>query len=398
MNIKEKELLIREIEKNEGILRLVPTWVPRTFLLPGRRLKLHPNDLYILGTERGGINERWLASSTQADNGINTPFDEGLSYIVIENNKKVLLKDAIELLGEEILGKQIMVKYGGWRVMAKFFDNLGPIPFHIHPLKEHAEKVRKIETSEGFYFPTQLNLKENNFPYMFIGLSPRVNKEDVKECFKNFEKGDNGILYYSQAYKLQIGTGWFIPAGMLHAPGSLVTYEVREPCDVFTMFQTIVEERPVPKELLIREVPEKFHLDPDYYLGMIDWEKNADPELRNRNLITPRVTKDKEEMIDKGYIEKWIIYGTEKFSAKELTILPGRSVIVKDEAPYGLILIQGKGYIGSSEAITPTLIRYGELTQDEFFVTYNRAKEGIKITNTSQYENMVILKHFGPQP
>lgn len=396
MNIKEKGLLIRKIEKNEGILRLAPTWVPRTFLLPGRRLKLHPNDLYILGTERGGINERWLASTTQADNGINTPFDEGLSYIVIENNKKVLLKDSIELLGEEILGKEIMAKYAGWRVMAKFFDNLGPIPFHIHPLKEHAEKVGKIETSEGFYFPPQLNLKENNFPYMFLGLSPRVNKEDVKECFKNFEKGDNGILYYSQAYKLQIGTSWFIPAGMLHAPGSLVTYEVREPCDVFTMFQTIVEERPVPKELLIREVPEKFHLDPDYYLGMIDWGKNTDPELRNRNLITPRVTKDKEEMMDKGYIEKWIIYGTEKFSAKELTILPGRSVIVKDEAPYGLILIQGKGYIGSSEAITPTLIRYGELTQDEFFVIYNRAKEGIKITNTSQYENMVILKHFGP--
>ena len=69
------------IDAGSGILRLEPSWVPRTFMLPGRRLKLHPDDLYALGGHRGGINERWFSSTTNADNGPGTPADEGLSYV-----------------------------------------------------------------------------------------------------------------------------------------------------------------------------------------------------------------------------------------------------------------------------------------------------------------------------
>ncbi len=65
----------------DGLLRLEPAWVPRTFMHPGRRLRLHPDDLYALGAHRGGINERWFSSTTNADNGPGTPADEGLSYV-----------------------------------------------------------------------------------------------------------------------------------------------------------------------------------------------------------------------------------------------------------------------------------------------------------------------------
>ena len=34
-------------------------------------------------------------------------------------------------------------------------------------------------------------------------------------------EGDNGILYLSRAYRLEVGTGWQIDPGILHAPGSL---------------------------------------------------------------------------------------------------------------------------------------------------------------------------------
>ena len=57
------------LEAGEGLLRLAPTWVPRSFLQPGRRLKLHPEDYYALGKHRGGIDERWFASTTVADVG-----------------------------------------------------------------------------------------------------------------------------------------------------------------------------------------------------------------------------------------------------------------------------------------------------------------------------------------
>ena len=56
------------LEAGEGIVRLAPTWVPRSFLTPGRRLKLHPDDIYALGAHRGGIDERWFSSTTPAAN------------------------------------------------------------------------------------------------------------------------------------------------------------------------------------------------------------------------------------------------------------------------------------------------------------------------------------------
>jgi hypothetical protein len=75
-----KSLVENAIKTGEGILRLAPAWVPRSFMMPGGRLKLHPSDLYALGAHRGGINERWFASTTNASNGPGTPADEGLSY------------------------------------------------------------------------------------------------------------------------------------------------------------------------------------------------------------------------------------------------------------------------------------------------------------------------------
>ena len=59
-------LIKQALSGSGGILRLAPTWVPRSFLMPGRRLKLHPADLYALGAQRGGIDERWFSSTTPA--------------------------------------------------------------------------------------------------------------------------------------------------------------------------------------------------------------------------------------------------------------------------------------------------------------------------------------------
>ena len=55
------------LEQGQGILRLAPTWVPRAFCIPGRRLRLHPHDYYACGADRGGIDERWFSSTVAAD-------------------------------------------------------------------------------------------------------------------------------------------------------------------------------------------------------------------------------------------------------------------------------------------------------------------------------------------
>src|SRR5437870_8336403 len=101
------------IDAGHGMLRLDPCWVSRTFMIPGRRLRLHPDDLYALGGHRGGINERWFSSTTNADNGPGTPADEGLSY-VRANSNRFLLKDAVAEAGDLLLGAATMAREGGW--------------------------------------------------------------------------------------------------------------------------------------------------------------------------------------------------------------------------------------------------------------------------------------------
>src|SRR5207302_11480904 len=74
------------LEAGAGILRLAPTWVPRSFLMPGRRIKLAPQDLYALGAQRGGIDERWFSSTTSAANEGAAP-DEGIRHVVHEGKR-----------------------------------------------------------------------------------------------------------------------------------------------------------------------------------------------------------------------------------------------------------------------------------------------------------------------
>ena len=248
---------------NDGLLRLAPTWVPRSFLMPGRRIKLAPQDIYALGAHRGGIDERWFASTTPAANE-NREEDEGLSYVVHGGKRVFTLKEVVDAEGAKCVGSAIWNKYKRWPVYSKFFDNLGPIPHHMHQNNEQAAKVGQQGKPESYYFPPQLNAVGNNFPYTFFGLEPGTTKDDIVRCLAAWNKGDNGILNFSKAYRLQPGTGWLVPPCVLHAPGSLVTYEPQWGSDVFGMYQSLVEGRPVPWSLLVKDMPKEKHHDLEY--------------------------------------------------------------------------------------------------------------------------------------
>ena len=133
---------------------------------------------------------------------------------------------------------------------------MGPIPHHMHQHAKHAALTGQEGKPECYYFPPQLNAAENHFDYTFMGLEPGTTKADVRRCLENWNQGDNGILDLSKAYRLKPGTGWLIPAGVLHAPGSMCTYEPQWGSDVFGMFQSLVEGREVPWDLLVKDVPE----------------------------------------------------------------------------------------------------------------------------------------------
>src|SRR6476620_10134813 len=114
LSAKVAHLVEAEISATGGVLRLAPCWVPRAFLHPGRRLKLHSDDLYAYGLDRGGIDERWFASTTIAANENRTP-DEGLSYCVFDD-VRFTLANAVQERGAQIVGESIWNKYHRWPV------------------------------------------------------------------------------------------------------------------------------------------------------------------------------------------------------------------------------------------------------------------------------------------
>lgn len=384
------------LEEGRGVLRLAPCWVPRSFLHPGRRLKLHPRDLYAFGLNRGGIDERWFGSTTEAANEGRLA-DEGLSY-VIYRDVRFTLRDAVNARGEALVGPGIWSKYGRWPVYSKFFDNMGPIPLHMHQDSAFARRVGQQGKPEGYYFPPQMNQVGNNFPYTFFGLSPNTTKAQVREALQMWERGDNRILDLSVAYALKPGEGWLVGPGILHAPGSLCTYEPQWGSDVFAMYQNLCEGREVSRDLLTKDVPEDHRFDLDYLTDQLDWEANVDPNFKANHNLKPVVASagGGEECVD-----KWVVYGRVRgellFTARELTLSPGAETVIKDPGASSAIVVQGEGAINALHVSSPSLIGFHEMTEDEVFISHDAAQAGVKIQNTSPTEPLVILRYFGPE-
>jgi hypothetical protein len=309
---------------------------------------------------------------------------------------RFLLKEAVEQAGDLLLGADVMQREKGWNLLCKFFDNWGPIPHHMHQSDAQAKLVGRRGKPEAYYFPPQYNETFNAFPYTFMGLEPGTTKADVRRALERWNRGDNGILYLSRAFKLEPGSGWQIDPCILHAPGSLVTYEPQVNSDVFAMFQSEVDGRIVPWELLTKDVPPARHQDLDYLVELLDWEANVNPTFAADNRVFPTPVTPPAETEPDGYRELWVCYGTGWYSAKELTVLPKRTVTIKDAAAYGIILTQGYGTFGALAVSTPSMIRFGQSTEDELFVTADAAKNGVRIENLSETDPLVILKHFGP--
>jgi len=391
-----KSIVEAAVSETGGLLRLAPTWVPRSFLQPGLRLKLHPDDTYAYGANRGGIDERWFASTTEAANEGRVP-DEGLSYVVV-GKERFTLRQAVADCGVALVGKAIWNKYKRWPVYSKFFDNMGPIPHHMHQSAKQARLVGQEGKPESYYFPPQHNNVGNNFPYTFMGLEPGTTRAQVRKCLEDWNRGDNGILDLSKAYRLKVGSGWLIGPCILHAPGSLCTYEPQWGSDVFGMYQSMVEGRYVPWDLLVKDMPRSKHRDLDFIVDQLDWEANVDPNYKDNHYLEPVPVADTRK---EGYVDRWIVYGKvdgfQFFTAKELTIEPGAKCTVQDKGAYGLICVQGKGILNGQPLTSPKLIRFHELTEDEYFCTEAGAKAGVTIENTSETEPLVTLRYFGPE-
>lgn len=392
--MSNEKLIKKVFEENDGIFRMNPNYIPRNFLKAGKRLKLHPDDYYAFGMERGPIVERWFGSVVAADNGPLTSENEGLSSIAVgfDTDEKFFLSEALDLLGEELIGKRLMDDYGTWPTFTKFYDFSSELFFHVHFDDEYAEKLGIPAKPESYYFPPQLNAYKGDSPMTYFGFKPGVTKEDVKARLEKFNDADMRMKELSQAYVMELGTGWYVPGGVIHGPASLVTYEPQWNADNNAIFDNVVGGNEVYlKDALVKQLPDEDKDDLDQVMTLLNWEENVRPDFVKTYFRPPVIAHETEE-----YVEKWISYANKYFSAKELTIKPGKTVVIKDAGCYDVIFVQGRGKFGCHDAETPTMLRVGQQTADEYFVSEPTAKKGVTITNTSMTEDMVMLKHFGP--
>jgi hypothetical protein len=380
-----QEVLDQALAERDGIVRLEPTWVARDLLPPGRRLGL-PDEDYDVGA-RGFICERWLGSTTSADNEIGVP-GEGLSNLMLEGGERLSLLEAVQADPVAIMGAHYAATHTGLGRLAKVFDYHGRLPLHLHQREEHAALVGRHSKDEAYYFPEAFDLGPH--PETFFGVHPWISDSKSYDVLLPYlqDWNSDGILRYSRAYQQVAGEGFHVPSGVLHAPGTAVTIELQEDSDVFAMLQALNDGRIISKELLWKDVrPEDRELHGErFILELIDWEQNADPYFYENHHTPPKPIESSRQP---GGEEHWIFYNTAKFSGKKLVVRPGQRYRSREPGVYSLFVLSGRGRYGGVE------VHGGTPGIDELLVTYRRAIDGLDVTNDGG-EDLVVVKFFGP--
>ncbi len=379
------DVLDRALADGDGILRLEPAWVARDFLPAGRRLGL-PESAYEVG-ERGFMTERWLVSTTHADNMIG-PDDEGLSYLVLDGPDRITLKAAVEADPAAILGKEYAATHAGLGRLAKIFDYGARLPLHLHQRQQHAALVGRQSKDEAYYFPPEVDMGPH--PESFFGLHPSIAEQRQYEVLLPYlvDWDSDLILRHTRGYVLIPDEGFHIPSGVLHAPGSALTIELQEDSDVLAMLQALNAGRIISKELLWKDVrPEDREQHGErFVLELIDWEENGDPYFYEHHHLSPRLIESSRQP---GGEQSWIYYNTTKFSGKKLVVRPGSSYVAIERGVYSVLVWRGKGTFGDIP------VEGGNPQMDELLVTHDRAVRGVEVRSTGP-EEMLLIEFFGP--
>jgi hypothetical protein len=376
----------RLLNEGNGVLRLEPAWVARDFLPPGRRLGL-PDDAYDVGN-RGFICERWLASTTRADNRVG-PADEGLSYVWTGSDDRLTLESALAADPAAIMGADYAAEHpGGLGRLAKIFDYGDRLPYHIHPQQRHASLVGRKPKDEAYYFPPGVD--RGKHPESFFGVHPWIAEQEAFDVLLPYllDWDSDLILRHAPAHLQVPEEGFHIPSGVLHAPGTALTVELQEDSDVLAMFQALNAGKIISKELLFKDVrpQDRTRYGERFPLGFVDPSLNGDPYFYENHHLTPQpVTPAAAD----GAQEHWIFYNTTKFSGKKLVVPPGRTFASVERGVYSLLVWSGAGSVVRQD------VSGGEPGRDELLVVHDTAVRPHAISNTGDVD-LVILKFFGP--
>jgi hypothetical protein len=379
----ERATTERLIGETNGVLRLDAAWVARDWLPPGRRLGLS-EDAYDVG-QRGFICERWLGSTTHADNRVG-PADEGLSYVVGGDGCRVTLASTVKSAPDLIMGSEYAATHTGLGRLPKIYDYGARIPYHIHPRIQHSSRVGRNPKDEAYYFPHGVDLGPH--PESFFGVHPWIAESKAYEVLLPYlqDWNSDAILQHSRGFVNVPGEGFHLPSGILHAPGTALTIELQEDSDCLSMFQALNAGKIISKELLFKDVSaeDRAEFGERYLLEWVDWEANGDPYFYENRHLTPK------SIIEESYVrEDWIYYNTTKFTGKRLVLAPGGRHVAKERGVYNMLVWKGNGSIAGQE------VAGGQPGRDELLIVHDTAVQPHEFINTGTTD-LEVISFFGP--
>jgi hypothetical protein len=380
----DRDVLAGLLASGNGVLRCEPAWVARDFLPPGRRLGL-PEDAYDVG-DRGAICERWLASTTKADNRVG-PADEGLSHVVGDSGERLLLRDAVAADPAAVMGVDYAAAHpAGLGRLAKLFDYADRLPYHVHPPQQYASLVGCNAKDESYHFPAGVDLGAH--PETFFGVHPWIAEQRAYETLLPYlVDWDSDLILRHARAELQVASeGFHVPSGVLHAPGTALTLELQEDSDVLAMFQALNAGHIISKELLFKDVrpADRAAHQERFPLRFVDWDTNGDPWFyENRHLSPQPVDGDRDGR------ESWVFYNTSKYSGKRLVVPPGSTHGLREPGVYTVFVWSGSGTYAGIE------VQGGDPGRDELVVTHDAATREHDVVNDGS-EDLVLFTFFGP--
>ncbi len=362
------------LDRQQGILKLDPAFARRRYRDAGRLSGKKPGQTFI-PRYRMWVPERWITSTTQSALTPRVP-GEGLSFLA---GTRLSLRDALAARGERMLGRARYRAHGPeFRVLVKILDGDVPIVFHFHASDQAVRQHRdlfarhRFGKDEAYYF---LDRPKGACPYTHVGLRPGTTRQELKAAV---EAGTDAMLRRSPVFLQAFEEGFYVPAGVVHRPGTAMTLEIQQPSDV----SIVLDDRMGDIRFTPAQMRPGFRTL-DQALQFVDMKTSTDGDILEKFRLVPSAVRKKPL---RGAVEDWIFPPRicRKFSGKRLRVTSRTATIEPD--CYGVLVWKGAGRFG------PHPVRSG----DEFFVTHEAAEKGVTVERESG--DCLELFKFFPAP
>jgi len=392
------------LNKNGGVLPLLHRYAGRTFCTPGRRLRLAAASYYPDYMNGTGLDEIWMCCTVPIVTGVidtrtkRAPFREGEAHVLTPDGQVISLQDLIESSPQAVMGPKVTAfanaNFGRptWPIVSKKFDNLNPIPDHLHWSKWEVYDINSFDNP---------GVSASHYHTTAMGLYPFVTKDQFLACMQRFGKTEyNGIRHLAPHVMMQLDNGFVMPNGVLHSPTNLCTHELHVTMDEHFLAEDLTLDGRIGAADAFyacreEDYPKSRHEDWEYLVEKFDFAANQDPDFVLKN---SRPAVSAEEFSAEGVSAQWIIYGDflgdQKCSILRLTVQPGAKTKFCPESPALFHTNGGSGRVGGMAVRYHQNMQLGQIYPEIGFITQAALSGGgVDIENTGT-EPLVLTFDF----